>query len=541
MDLMGSDALQSEDEMRQMWGDSIKAVKCQSARITYDDFLLLMKGQTRENPPDHLSQRKMPAIDPAALATLGASLGGLHAVPESSALEQGGSRATPRGPEDAESIVSPPLLGPGSSHSAPSTPLKQKKIIELGENDEFMDSPLSMDDGIPAPSPLTPPMTLERGAQDYLSPRNPPLHLVVLSSAAQANTPVVPSFDAFENQTRRRSRSLGEQGDVGGQKDDSEQTRASEDATHEDLHAMADAVRDLILPEADHYGAQVPPQLGEVVKDKTKSVLVVNRRLYRAHRQMRIAVLDASKRFEEQQAQHARDVILAQREQDGVASGGAIHAGLVMRHGHTKQVSSEAIRAMLARDRAEQQSLVEKATRRGGRGRRSRKKTISDMSGMLTSAEAMTVSTVEVLASERRLSDRDLGGSTSSRNEMFSQSSSGYLAEGDEPKPVVGQGELHSMQTSSAAPENSALSPSALLASTQATTTTESRSGTIENGIEDHNISTATGNTANNGTPSAATAKEGTMRSATVPGDFRKTSDPFGSQGKYGATLSKWK
>jgi hypothetical protein len=50
MDLMGSAAVQSEDAMRRMWGDSIKAVKCQHARITYDDFLLLMKGQSQELP-----------------------------------------------------------------------------------------------------------------------------------------------------------------------------------------------------------------------------------------------------------------------------------------------------------------------------------------------------------------------------------------------------------------------------------------------------------------------------------------------------------
>jgi hypothetical protein len=48
MDLMGSDAWQSEDAMRRMWGDSIKAVKCQHARINYDDFLLLMKGQNKD-------------------------------------------------------------------------------------------------------------------------------------------------------------------------------------------------------------------------------------------------------------------------------------------------------------------------------------------------------------------------------------------------------------------------------------------------------------------------------------------------------------
>merc|ERR1712003_332806 len=52
MDLMGSDAIQSEEAMRRMWGDSIKAVKCQHARIAYEDFLLLMKGQTKDGGDD---------------------------------------------------------------------------------------------------------------------------------------------------------------------------------------------------------------------------------------------------------------------------------------------------------------------------------------------------------------------------------------------------------------------------------------------------------------------------------------------------------
>ena len=48
MDLMGNDAEQSEDAMRSMWGDSMKACNCSHARITYENFLLLMKGQTKE-------------------------------------------------------------------------------------------------------------------------------------------------------------------------------------------------------------------------------------------------------------------------------------------------------------------------------------------------------------------------------------------------------------------------------------------------------------------------------------------------------------
>ena len=48
MDLMGNDPIQSEDAMRSMWIDSMKTCKCPHARMTYDDFILLMKGQTHE-------------------------------------------------------------------------------------------------------------------------------------------------------------------------------------------------------------------------------------------------------------------------------------------------------------------------------------------------------------------------------------------------------------------------------------------------------------------------------------------------------------
>ena len=59
-------------------------------------------------------------------------------------------------------------------------------------------------------------------------------------------------------------------------------------------------------------------------------------------------------------------------------------AGLVMRHGTKLQVTSEAIRKYLDETMEEQQALLEKANRRGGRGRRNRKKTISDMSAMMS-------------------------------------------------------------------------------------------------------------------------------------------------------------
>jgi hypothetical protein len=112
--------------------------------------------------------------------------------------------------------------------------------------------------------------------------------------------------------------------------------------------------------------------------------LVVNRKLYRAHRHLRLAVLEASKRFEEQQAEHAKQVISAAREASERHPGRERHrvvpAGLVMWHGQKKLVSTNSIRALLDRNWEQQNSLVEKANRSSGRGRRSKKKTVSDMS-----------------------------------------------------------------------------------------------------------------------------------------------------------------
>jgi len=109
-----------------------------------------------------------------------------------------------------------------------------------------------------------------------------------------------------------------------------------------------------------------------------KSGLSANRDLYRSHRQMRISVLEGSRHFEEKQAIRARDTLMKEQVKE------AMGAGLVMRHGTKLQVTSEAIRKYLDEAKAKQQVLLEKANRRGGRGRRNRKKTISDMSAMMT-------------------------------------------------------------------------------------------------------------------------------------------------------------
>jgi hypothetical protein len=287
---------------------------------------------------------------------------------------------------------------------------------------------------------LTPPSSPVRGIRDYVTPMTGRRMQKGVVDDLSPNL-VLPGLIARPDPyTRRRSRSMDE-------KDGS----AEKDGT--DLHVVADVARHMIVPETGHVMKQL---------DSTKSALVVNRQLYRAHRQMRLAVLEASKRFEEEQAKHAREVILAQREAEGKEkeSMGMIQAGLVMRHG--QKVSSEAIRNVLRENQSQQQGLVEKANKRGGRGRRSRKKTISDMSGMLTS-----------------LGQEEMG--------------------------------LIAATATSSSPEP----PPAITPVVDDDVPLSKESDNVKADIF------------------------GNLRDATVPGEFRRTSDPFGREGKYGA-VAQW-
>jgi hypothetical protein len=240
----------------------------------------------------------------------------------------------------------------------------------------------------------------------------------------------------------------------------------------------------MILPETDHVHP-INPDLGETLSDESKTALVVNRKLYRAHRQMRLAVLEASKRFEEQQAEHAKELILAAREEDDRQLG-MIQAGLVMRHGHKKQVSSQAIRSLLDSNRLQQQALVEKANKRGGRGRRSRKKTFSDMSGMLASMGSEDLTSTIARAS----AEEALDGANMEASRMYVDMTPATVDE-DEPLNQITAPEL---------PASSEISA--------------------------HDVP-------------ELTEHDGQLRAATVPGEFRKTSDPFGRSGRYGA-LPSW-
>lgn len=499
MDLMGGDTRHSEEAFHRMWGDSIKAVKCQQhARITYQDFLLLMKGQTKDTPSSELERELNTSASALHALSARSTLAVVHEAPveledrpssaDGADENAAGVRRTTTTPTLAPRATLPlpkPLEGVKRSvtesallhseaavlpfrsvspvatgtQSAPTTPADHRRILEFEE----LDSPPSMDTdvdivasgpGIPgSAASLTPPQSPVRGARDYVTPMGSDRFTVMLPNNVDSiMVPGLPSIAKPEPYTRRRSRSLGGGGA------DGESESESKEQQQTDLHGLADAVRDMIVPEGSSSFAR--SSLNDIVRDESKSNLAVNRKLYRAHRQMRLAVLEASKRFEEQQAEHARDVLLAQHEAEGKHNEyGVIQAGLVMRHGTRKQVTSEAIRTLLRENQKQQQALVEKFARRGGRGRRSRKKTISDMSGMLSSMGA---------------------------DEMGGIAAKAMASEDFVPPPILE--EAQSM-----------------------------------------------GNVGMFPPPDEV---EGHLRHATVPGEFRKTSDPFSKQGRYGSVIA---
>merc|ERR1711957_799576 len=117
--------------------------------------------------------------------------------------------------------------------------------------------------------------------------------------------------------------------------------------------------------------------------------LSANRELYRNHRRIRLAVLEASKRFEDQQISRLKQQLKVNgpfgEEGKYIDSG----AGLVLRRGHEKNKElwneTEAVRKILQEKQEKEQKQLERVKRRAGRGRRTRKKTVSDVSAMMSS------------------------------------------------------------------------------------------------------------------------------------------------------------
>jgi hypothetical protein len=413
MDLVGNDSFHSEEVMRKMWGDSLKAVNCNQTRITYDDFLLLMKGQSKGTAegPDSKSKLITPQVllvvpeEPVVLAdeTLPVKIETISV--ENAITLPSGDVVT----EDGQ-ITQPRLVLTGSDHGSGLKPSPSSAVpltpISSHDNDhmDVQDTPLSMDDDddlSPLPmsidfrvSPdrltsLTPPTTPERGAADYLSPVRARSMSTEMLSAPQLKLPGLGGMGKPSCVlSRQRSRSVGDKDEDGSAVDKKGENTPK---------FLPDARRALALPEHEKNQAYA------AINDKSKSALQVNRQLYRAHRHMRISVVEASKRFEEQQARHARDFLIAQNEAEG---DGLIKAGLVMRRGENKKIPREAIKKYLEQSQTQQEALVVLANKRGGRGRRTRKKTISDMSGMIGSLSQEELGPISIAAaSEEQIPD----------------------------------------------------------------------------------------------------------------------------------------
>mmetsp|Transcript_21752 Transcript_21752/g.44443 ORF Transcript_21752/g.44443 Transcript_21752/m.44443 type:complete len:1071 (-) Transcript_21752:253-3465(-) len=391
MDLMGDETFGKEDAMLKMWCESMKDVDCKSALIDYDDFVLLMKGQKRDTPKfmrnsftglDAVPETIVENDDVETIQPTLSKDGSLMELESPDVGDPTSEAALSRTPEAIGSPIKGVLLRQGSS-SAPPTPIHYGKRFD--DIEQRVDSPVVTEEhgrvsfDVKGPNvfsiptlDLTPPQSPVRGPSDYVTPtaKRTTLHPQLLSTLDPppdfritlpplGREAPLGSSCLHASLTRGRSVSL-----------DEKETVSVE--SHQAALFKRDSRRALAIPEHTHNMSDVD----RVIGDETKTPLVVNRKLYRAHREFRHAVVDACKRFEDEQLRRAKETLQAQENAQTRHT-----AGLVMRHG--QGLSEQSIKNFLKKTMEEQQTLVDQANRRGGRGRRSRKKTISDMSGML--------------------------------------------------------------------------------------------------------------------------------------------------------------
>ena len=320
---MGDDTFDNEDEMLKMWGESMKDVNNKTALINYEDFVLLMKGQKRDRVTTRMGR---PSITE-----------GLAAVPEISSEDDDDHNApllaqsTPlrsfnemepldTTPKNAEIVAAParkPTLIPknGSpdlmsaaipspdrkhfvrmgSNSAPATPLHYGKRFD--EIDQVAESPHGMDeDGenvggvsfneqcavFTVPDlDLTPPQTPVRSAADFITPTvgRPTLDPNLISGLTPPDLSlpsIMPGNISIPADLTKRGRSVSM---------DEKETYTSkvEAESRKSMLFKRDSRRAMAIPEHTHTVSDID----NAIKDKTKTPLVVNRKLYRAHREFR--------------------------------------------------------------------------------------------------------------------------------------------------------------------------------------------------------------------------------------------------------------
>ena len=446
MNLVGNNELHNEEHVRRMWKESMKSVNCTQAQISYENFVLLMKGQTKE-------AEAVPMVPLVPTTSVGSSK--LLVVPEGGQVED--------------------LIGEKESQKEAYSP-KLSSHFDADRNSEDEVSIHSLPN-MGVVSGMDESNGSEIGQLSPLRSQESPPVVRIISGIPYSEQTKAPDLNPLSKQsisTRPRSKSLA---------DENENVESDDEASPEVKSSFGgDSRQARLLPEQDH---KMDDELA-----KNKSALAVNRQLFRAHRQMRLSVMEASRRFEEQRFCRARDTLTAQKEKE--AGMGIGQAGLVMRHGHKVQVTTDAIRKFLEDALAKQQALLEKANRRGGRGRASRKKTISDMSAMMNpSLDKEEFGTIPARATKTP----DL-----SRTRKH-------------PSIVDGNLDMLAMPSLNIAQAN--LSPEMV---------SVAKLGKSEPNIGAEGLS-----------PSVAVVDKEAFRKATVPGHFRKTHDPFSADGMYGA------
>jgi calcium-dependent protein kinase len=313
MDLIGNGAMHSEEVLREMWGEA--SINNKDAYITYEDFLLLMKGQSSK--PSKAPQ------------TIKQSM--LKKLPLQPVIE----------------VLTEPTTPPEASLSKAKATRNSSFVpspTSFEEEEDQSDGPICFDDSDGDDG------LVNAGFSEAMRHQKGGIAL----KESLARPPITVSVSP-EN-SRGRAKSFGEE----------EKASPATTATAYKKNTL----RAINLPE---HGA-TDEKLNLILNDKTKSSLVVNRELYRAHRSMRLAVLEASKRLEEEQQRRAREEM--RKEQARTRSAGA---GLIMRHGG--ELSADAIKQFVAQRKKEEQQKVQEAKSRGGR-RHNRNKTASDIRGM---------------------------------------------------------------------------------------------------------------------------------------------------------------
>ena len=367
LDLMGNAV--TEESLRSIFQDSMTNENPEDARITYEDFLFLMKGQTKgrkgEISPTGNLTAKSHAIGRNSNFPLMPSLSarniGLEAVQECPELIQEINEE-----EESDSSDNGRILTSEENAS-------NKLLKTLSANEEEAGANSFDSDEIDLASVSSNvEMALRRYSLKSHSLIDETSPSALIEPASPSRICPTTTSRVFSPYTSKRSRLMSRSFD---EKDLTYSPEWQQEQEEDENPVGLGAAVIMALPEHSHESSIVT----ELINDPAKTPLVVNRELYRTHRLMRLAVLEASKRFEE------KKVIRVQMEMNERPA--RTGAGLVMRHGLQKQMSSNAIRSLLREREKQTQQQIDEIVKRTGRERprRNRKKTVSDMTGFLTS------------------------------------------------------------------------------------------------------------------------------------------------------------